>query len=83
MVTEDGTMEVYTTPERLRHRAGRSAEPPASSPSAEVTMIASTEAELDAETAPKLDALSSTLPEDLDDVQEVYPQRAPSPTKWR
>ena len=39
--------------------------------SAEVTMIPSTEAELDAETAPKLMRLIDML-EDLDDVQEVY-----------
>ncbi|HGY5235425.1 TPA: YebC/PmpR family DNA-binding transcriptional regulator, partial [Aeromonas salmonicida subsp. salmonicida] len=38
---------------------------------AEVTMIPSTEAELDAETAPKLMRLIDML-EDLDDVQEVY-----------
>ena len=36
-----------------------------------MTMIASTEAELDAETAPKFMRLIDML-EDLDDVQEVY-----------
>ena len=38
---------------------------------AEVTMIASTEADLDVETAPKLLRLIDML-EDLDDVQDVY-----------
>ena len=68
---EDGTIEVYTTPNDFGtvldglEAAGFKPE------SAEVTMIASTEAELDAETAPKLMRLIDML-EDLDDVQEVY-----------
>lgn len=68
---EDGTIEVYTTPNDFGtvldglETAGFKPE------SAEVTMIASTEAELDAETAPKLMRLIDML-EDLDDVQEVY-----------
>ena len=68
---EDGTIEVYTTPNDFGtvldglEAAGFKAE------SAEVTMIPSTEAELDAETAPKLMRLIDML-EDLDDVQEVY-----------
>ncbi|MGR6750235.1 YebC/PmpR family DNA-binding transcriptional regulator [Aeromonas veronii] len=68
---EDGTIEVYTTPNDFGtvldglDAAGFKAQ------SAEVTMIPSTEAELDAETAPKLMRLIDML-EDLDDVQEVY-----------
>ncbi|MGN5009402.1 YebC/PmpR family DNA-binding transcriptional regulator [Aeromonas sp. 96A] len=68
---EDGTIEVYTTPNDFGtvldglEAAGFKAQ------SAEVTMIPSTEAELDAETAPKLMRLIEML-EDLDDVQEVY-----------
>ncbi|TND55464.1 YebC/PmpR family DNA-binding transcriptional regulator [Aeromonas veronii] len=72
VVTEDdGTIEVYTTPNDFGtvldglEAAGFKAQ------SAEVTMIPSTEAELDAETAPKLMRLIDML-EDLDDVQEVY-----------
>ncbi|MCH7346493.1 YebC/PmpR family DNA-binding transcriptional regulator [Aeromonas sp. MR7] len=72
VVTEqDGSIEVYTTPNDFGtvldalEAAGFKAE------SAEVTMIPSTEAELDAETAPKLMRLIDML-EDLDDVQEVY-----------
>ncbi|MFQ2484651.1 YebC/PmpR family DNA-binding transcriptional regulator [Aeromonas caviae] len=68
---EDGTIEVYTTPNDFGtvldglEAAGFKPE------SAEVTMLPSTEAELDAETAPKLMRLIDML-EDLDDVQEVY-----------
>ena len=68
---EDGTIEVYTTPNDFGtvldglEAAGFKPE------SAEVIMIPSTEAELDAETAPKLMRLIDML-EDLDDVQEVY-----------
>ena len=68
---EDGTIEVYTTPNDFGtvldglEAAGFKPE------SAEVTMIPSPEAELDAETAPKLMRLIDML-EDLDDVQEVY-----------
>ena len=72
VVTEDdGTIEVYTTPNDfgtvLDGLGGAGFKPE----SAEVTMIPSTEAELDAETAPKLMRLIDML-EDLDDVQEVY-----------
>ncbi|MGL5287505.1 DNA-binding regulatory protein, YebC/PmpR family [Aeromonas sp. RU39B] len=67
----DDTIEVYTTPNDFGivldalEAAGFKAE------NAEVTMIPSTEAELDAESAPKLMRLVDML-EDLDDVQEVY-----------
>ena len=68
---EDGSIEVYTNPNDFGtvldalEAAGFKPE------NAEVTMIPSTEAELDAETAPKLLRLIDML-EDLDDVQEVY-----------
>lgn len=68
---EDGSIEVYTTPNDFGtvldalEAAGFKAQ------NAEVTMIPSTEAELDVETAPKLMRLIDML-EDLDDVQEVY-----------
>ena len=68
---EDGSIEVYTTPNDFGtvldalEAAGFKAQ------NAEVTMIPSTEAGLDAETAPKLMRLIDML-EDLDDVQEVY-----------
>ncbi|GAA4496235.1 YebC/PmpR family DNA-binding transcriptional regulator [Pseudaeromonas paramecii] len=67
----DGSIEVYTTPNEfgavLDALEGAGLKPE----SASVTMIASTEADLDAETAPKLLRLIDML-EDLDDVQEVY-----------
>ena len=68
---EDGSIEVYTTPNDFGtvlvglEAAGFKPQ------SAEVAMIASTEAQLDADTAPKLMRLIDML-EDLDDVQEVY-----------
>ncbi len=67
----DGSIEVYTSPNEfgavLDALEGAGLKPE----SASVTMIASTEADLDAETAPKLLRLIDML-EDLDDVQEVY-----------
>ncbi|SQI41308.1 Probable transcriptional regulatory protein YebC [Leminorella richardii] len=68
---EDGAIDVFTTPESFGDvkdaldAAGLVAE------AAEVSMIPSTKAELDAETAPKLLRLIDML-EDSDDVQEVY-----------
>ncbi|OOE49555.1 YebC/PmpR family DNA-binding transcriptional regulator [Salinivibrio kushneri] len=68
---DDGSMDVYTTPNDFGYvkdaldKAGFEAE------RAEVTQVPSTKAELDADTAPKLLRLIDTL-EDLDDVQEVY-----------
>ncbi len=68
---EDGSIEVYTTPndfgtvlDALEAAGFKPAD-------ASVTMIASTEADLDVESAPKLLRLIDML-EDLDDVQEVY-----------
>lgn len=68
---EDGSIDVYTTPEDFGavkdalDGAGFDAQ------NAEVTMVPSTKADLDADTAPKLMRLIDTL-EDDDDVQEVY-----------
>ncbi|EPL8094504.1 YebC/PmpR family DNA-binding transcriptional regulator [Morganella morganii] len=68
---DDGAIDVYTAWEILgdvkdaMDAAGFNAE------SAEVSMIPSTKADLDAETAPKLMRLIDML-EDSDDVQEVY-----------
>ena len=68
---DDGAMDVFTTPEDFGavkdalDAAGFVAQ------HAEVSLIPSTKAELDIETAPKFMRLIDTL-EDLDDVQEVY-----------
>ena len=68
---DDGSIEVYTTPNDfgvvLDALEAAGLKPSDTS----VTMIASTEADLDAESAPKLLRLIDML-EDLDDVQEVY-----------
>ncbi|MEI8596044.1 YebC/PmpR family DNA-binding transcriptional regulator [Photobacterium sp. Hal280] len=68
---EDGSIDVYTTPADFGpvrdalDGAGFEAQ------NAEVTLVPSTKAELDADTAPKLLRLIDAL-DDLDDVQEVY-----------
>ncbi|WP_120511245.1 YebC/PmpR family DNA-binding transcriptional regulator [Photobacterium salinisoli] len=68
---DDGSIDVYTTPADFGpvrdalDSAGFEAQ------NAEVTLIPSTKAELDADTAPKLLRLIDAL-DDLDDVQEVY-----------
>lgn len=68
---EDGSIEVYTTPNDFGSVLDALEAAGFKAANAEVTMIPSTEAELDAETAPKLLRLIDML-EDLDDVQEVY-----------
>ena len=68
---EDGSIEVYTTPNDFGTVLDGLEAAGFKPQSAEVTMIASTEAELDADTAPKLMRLIDML-EDLDAVQEVY-----------
>lgn len=68
---EDGSIEVYTSPNDFGTVLDGLEAAGFKPQSAEVTMIPSTEAELDAETAPKLMRLIDML-EDLDDVQEVY-----------
>ncbi|NAW66962.1 YebC/PmpR family DNA-binding transcriptional regulator [Photobacterium halotolerans] len=68
---DDGSIDVYTTPADFGpvrdalDSAGFEAQ------NAEVTLVPSTKAELDADTAPKLLRLIDAL-DDLDDVQEVY-----------
>ncbi|WP_045422297.1 YebC/PmpR family DNA-binding transcriptional regulator [Vibrio jasicida] len=69
--SEDGSIDVYTAPadfgsvKDALDAAGFEAD------NAEVSLIPSTKAELDVDTAPKLLRLIDAL-EDLDDVQEVY-----------
>ena len=71
VVNDDGSIDVFTSPEDFGSvkdaldAAGLEAE------MAEVSLIPSTKAELDLETAPKLLRLIDML-EDCDDVQEVY-----------
>lgn len=68
---DDGSIDVYTTPVEFGpvkdalDAAGFEAQ------NAEVTLVPSTKADLDADTAPKLLRLIDAL-EELDDVQEVY-----------
>ena len=68
---DDGSIEVYTTPNDFGTVLDALEAAGFKTTNASVTMIASTEAELDAETAPKFMRLIDML-EDLDDVQEVY-----------
>ena len=68
---DDGSVEVYTTPNDFGTVLDALEAAGFKTTNASVTMIASTEAELDAETAPKFMRLIAML-EDLDDVQEVY-----------
>ncbi len=68
---DDGSIEVYTTPNDFGVVLDALEAAGLKPDNAEVTMIASTEADLDAESAPKLLRLIDML-EDLDDVQEVY-----------
>ncbi len=68
---EDGSIEVYTSPEEFGNVIDALEAAGFKAANAAVTMVPSTEAELDAETAPKLLRLIDML-EDLDDVQEVY-----------
>ena len=68
---DDGSIEVYTTPNDFGTVLDALEAAGLKPDNAEVTMIASTEADLDAETAPKLLRLIDML-EDLDDVQDVY-----------
>ena len=68
---EDGSIEVYTTPNDFGTVLDGLEAAGFKPQSAEVTMIASTEAELDADTAPKFMRHIDMLA-DLDDVQVVY-----------
>ena len=68
---DDGSIEVYTTPNDFGVVLDALEAAGLKPSDASVTMIASTDADLDAESAPKLLRLIDML-EDLDDVQEVY-----------
>ncbi|MFC0324034.1 YebC/PmpR family DNA-binding transcriptional regulator [Gallibacterium melopsittaci] len=68
---DDGSFEIYTAWEELSAVRDALTEAGFKVNEAEVTMIPSTTAELDAETAPKLMRLVDML-EDCDDVQNVY-----------
>ena len=68
---EDGSLDVYTTPVDFGSVKDTLDGAGFESVNAEVTMVPSTKAELDAATAPKFMRMIDAL-EDLDDVQEVY-----------
>lgn len=68
---DDGAIDVYTSPDAFGSIKDALDNAGFVSENAEVTMIPSTKAELDADTAPKLLRLIDML-EDSDDVQEVY-----------
>ncbi|MCL1124759.1 YebC/PmpR family DNA-binding transcriptional regulator [Shewanella surugensis] len=68
---EDGSIDVFTTPEDFGSVKGALDAAGLEAVNAEVTMIPSTKADLDADTAPKFIRLIDNL-EDHDDVQEVY-----------
>lgn len=71
VTNDDGSIDVYTTPNEFGNVLDALEAAGLKPDNAEVTMIASTEADLDTETAPKLLRLIDML-EDLDDVQDVY-----------
>ncbi len=71
VTNDDGSIDVYTTPNEFGTVLDALEAAGLKPDNAEVTMIASTEADLDVETAPKLLRLIDML-EDLDDVQDVY-----------
>tara|TARA_B100001094_G_scaffold297418_1_gene320492 strand:- start:8251 stop:8994 length:744 start_codon:yes stop_codon:yes gene_type:complete len=68
---EDGSFDVYTTPEDFGVVKDALDQAGLVSNHAEVTQIPSTQVDLDTDTAPKLMRLIDML-EELDDVQEVY-----------
>ncbi len=68
---DDGSIDVYTTPSDFGVVKDALDGAGLESVNAEVTLVPSTQAELDIDTAPKLLRLIDAL-EDLDDVQEVY-----------
>ena len=71
VVNDDGSLDVITTPEEFAVVQRALIEAGFDTQVAEVTFNASTQMELDRETAEKLLRMVDTL-EDLDDVQEVY-----------
>jgi transcriptional/translational regulatory protein YebC/TACO1 len=68
---DDGSVDVTTTPEDFAAVRDAMLQAGLEPDNAEVTLNASTSAELDQETAEKLLRMVDAL-EDLDDVQEVY-----------
>lgn len=68
---DDGSIDVYTTPADFGTVKDALDAAGFDAANAEVTLVPSTKADLDAGTAPKLMRLIDAL-EDLDDVQEVY-----------
>jgi len=68
---DDGSIDVYTTPSDFGSVKDALDAEGFEAANAEVTLVPSTKADLDLETAPKLLRLIDAL-EDLDDVQEVY-----------
>lgn len=71
VTNDDGSIDVFTTPEDFGAVKDALDATKLVAVNAEVTMIPSTKAELDASTAPKFIRLIDNL-EDHDDVQEVY-----------
>lgn len=71
IVNDDGSIDVYTMPEAFGVVKNALDAANFKSINAEVTMIPSTKADLDLDTAPKFMRLIDNL-EDQDDVQEVY-----------
>ena len=71
VTNDDGTIDVYTSPFEFGNVKDALDATGLKAENAEVTMVPSTSADLDAETAPKFMRMIDML-EDLDDVQEVY-----------
>jgi YebC/PmpR family DNA-binding regulatory protein len=71
MTNEDGSIDVWTTPEEFNHVNAAMKTVGLEAESAEITMQAATEVQLELEDAEKVIRLVDML-EDLDDVQNVY-----------
>ncbi|WP_220721148.1 YebC/PmpR family DNA-binding transcriptional regulator [Agarivorans litoreus] len=69
---DDGSVDVYTSSEEFGRAKDALDASGLLAVNSEVTMLASTQAELDTNTAPKLLRLIDMLEDDDDDVQEVY-----------
>lgn len=76
--SEDGTVDVYTTPESFESVKTAIEAKKLTPEQAEVTVLATLEVDVDMETAEKLLRMIDTL-EDLDDVQNVYTNAKISP----
>ena len=71
LINEDGSVDVYTTPETFADVVEAFDKANLKPVNAEITMVPSTETALDAESAVKFMRMIDAL-EDLDDVQQVY-----------